>query len=248
MRKSTTVRLMNRLWLCHELLERQILLVPQAAPLMDARARLLARTGDWEEAGRQLDQLLEDQPNNLWARYRRTCLFLGTGNDDAYRSACSELLALSLDTSRPDIADRAARVCLLLPDAVGRPEVVEHLATIAMSGSPESPVYCYFALCGGMSHYRQGRYEQAAEWLTRSIDASKKRFRSCGPVAGYFLAMTRQQQGKQDRARQLLADAERHMRELRRDDPQTVNANWIDMLMCRRVAIEADELINGRVE
>jgi hypothetical protein len=100
-----------------------------------------------------------DHARWCWDAY----LHLEAGDVGGYRRACQELVKQFGDTDDPVIAERAAKACLLLPDALGAAdsERVQRLAERAVTGTEEHGYYCFFVLAKGLADYRASRYAEA---------------------------------------------------------------------------------------
>jgi serine/threonine protein kinase/Flp pilus assembly protein TadD len=122
-----------------------------------------ARLGRWKEAAAAFDRGLEldpvDQARWCWDAY----LHLEAGDIGGYRRACQEMVKRFGDTDDPVIAERTAKACLLLPDALdaAESERVQRMAERAVTGTEEHRFYCFFVLAKGLADYRARRYAEA---------------------------------------------------------------------------------------
>jgi serine/threonine-protein kinase len=132
------------------------------------------------------------------------------GDEAAYRNRCVAMLERFRDAAQPEIAERTAKACVLLPGAVD-PETCARLAGRAVeAGGQYLP---FFEMARGMAEYRCGRDENALEWLDKArasltaVNAAPTFYATCD----YFRSMALLRLGRSDESRQALAEADREV-------------------------------------
>jgi tetratricopeptide (TPR) repeat protein len=211
------------------------------------KGRLDIDQGRWPEAARAWDRTFELDPSDHWAWYQSAPLHLYLGDVDGYRRRCREMLRRVGQTDNPMIAERTAKVCLLRPDAVADPKVVQQLAQRTVTGTEKYPYYGWFQLAKGMAEYRAGHWEQAIHWLEES---QKRPYSSQGPskaLAGLFLSMAHERLGQADEVRQALRQAkaliDAELQRWKADDADQINEDWLKAVIVRA---EAEALVEGK--
>lgn len=126
-----------------------------------------ARSGQWDQAAAAFARVLELAPDHHFPWYQGAALRLYTGDVEGYRRACREMLERFGKADQPDVVERVARTCLLLPDAVADPERVQRLADRVVTGTEKYPNYRYFPLTKAPADCRAGRCAEAAAGLER---------------------------------------------------------------------------------
>jgi tetratricopeptide (TPR) repeat protein len=83
-------------------------------------------------------------------------------------------LALFGATTDPEVARRVAKDCLIMPSPGVDIEAAGRLAEMALSGATNSsaPV-AYFQFTKGLAEYRLGRFDSAAEWQQKTLNATR---------------------------------------------------------------------------
>jgi serine/threonine protein kinase len=210
--------------------------------LADASARL----GRWDQALAAIDKAAELEPANHWCVYHAATLHLRAGDVAGYRRVCRAMLERFQDTQVPEIADRTAKTCLLLPDAVPDFDRVQKLADRAVTGTEKHGSYRWFVFVKGLAEYRAGRHAEAVNWLNRfdphadgaHIDAS----------AFAVLAMARHRLGQKEQAHAALHSAQVIFAE-KMPDPgagRPFDGAWHDWLHCQILLREAEALLTNK--
>ena len=163
--------------------------------------RILAGKGRLEELRVSWQKILASNParHDAWFGHAELCLFLG--RTEEYRRARTALLARFGDTTDPQIAERTARACLLLPEEGEELRQAAALADRAAAAGPKHFLYSYFQLVEGFAEYRRGRPEQAIPLLRESAS------RISLLTPRLVLAMAQYRCGHAEEARQTLAAA-----------------------------------------
>ena len=127
---------------------------------------------------------------------------LATGEIDAYRAACREILDRFGKTEEPRDAYQVAWTCVLLPDAAPDPTRAVTLANKAVEGDSDSLSH---SIALGAAFYRAERFEDAARRLTeldglmQDPDSSSQ---ASPAYCWFFLAMTHHRLGHHKAARE----------------------------------------------
>ena len=88
----------------------------------------------------------------LW--YQAAAIWLEAGDQDAYRRNCQEMLRRFGETDDPTIAERTAKICMLIPVASADLPPRVRLAERAVTGTEKHKYYRYFLLVRALAHYR----------------------------------------------------------------------------------------------
>ena len=179
----------------------------QAGPANRAEVRAAQRAAlieqrQLEEARVMWEEDLESGPpeHDAWNSYAELCLLLG--REDDYRRARRALLVRFGPSTDAFVAERAGRACLLLPSEGD--ELAAEIALVKKAVTDQSHQQWarpYFVFARGLGAYRQGQFDEAISAMRG--DAS----RVLGPAPGLVLAMSLQQSGRSEEARETLAAA-----------------------------------------
>ncbi|HEV8071946.1 MAG TPA: tetratricopeptide repeat protein, partial [Planctomycetaceae bacterium] len=210
--------------------------------LADASARL----GRWDPALAAIDKAAELEPANHWYVYHAATLHLRAGDVAGYHRVCRAMLERFEDTQAPEIAERTAKTCLLLSDAVLDIDRVQKLAIRAATGTEKHGSYRWFVFVKGLAEYRAGRPAEAVNWLNRfephadgaHIDAT----------AFAVLAMAQHRLGQKEKARAALHSAQAIFAE-KMPDPgagRPFDGMWADWLHCQILLREAEALLTNK--
>ena len=128
--------------------------------------QIYARQGQWTEAAAAFERALEIDPANsdVWNLAAGARAALG-GLED-FRRTCAQIVQRFGDATDKQTAERCAKACLLLPDALDAADFdrVQKLAERAVTGTQNHPLDYYFAMVKGLADYRAGRYAEAIKW------------------------------------------------------------------------------------
>ncbi|HUG92778.1 MAG TPA: tetratricopeptide repeat protein, partial [Planctomycetaceae bacterium] len=217
---------------------------PGEVAVLSQRALLHARLGHWQEAHDDYTRGLElDPDNHVWS-YHRAPLRLKLGDREGYVRECREMLARFGSTQHPMLAERTAKNCLVLPDAMEDPAVVLRLADRAMTDTEHTDLYPHFQSIKGIAEYRAGRFEQALPWLQKGFTGLKNP--PCRAMTQLFLSMAYHKLDRHDEARLAFEAARAFIeKQLPGPDDGDLGLGWHDWIRCQTVLEEAEALIRG---
>jgi WD40 repeat protein/tetratricopeptide (TPR) repeat protein len=207
------------------------------------RANDLVRRAQWPEAIAAMTQAIESDPEQHAAPYHMATLYVEAGDVAGYDRIRRTLLDRYGATKDPQVAERTAKACLILP---GSPDVIRRaagLAELALDHRAEAGgALPYFLLASGLAECRLGRLDAAEERLRESLASGNQGWNLLVP-ANLVLAMTLQKQGRGGEA---LAHCTVARTIFDRDVPkldQAHEGDWHDLLICRALRREAESLL-----
>ena len=189
------------------------------------------------------DAAIELDPAEHSTRYHIAPLLVEAGDVTGYDRHRRALLDRYGSTDSPQVAERTAKACLLLP---GPPDVIRRAAGLAGlaldQGAEAGGLLPYFLLASGLAEYRLEHFAAAEERLRESLARDPKSWNLLVP-ANLVLAMTLQKQGRGGEA---LAHWTVARTIFDRDVPKLDQINedaWHDVLICRALRREAESLL-----
>ena len=147
---------------------------------------------------------LDLDPAHYWNWFQAIPLQLYCGDQVSYRRLCRAVLEQFGDTGEALIADRIARVCLLMSSPVEDRKRLCELADRAVASHYGAYYIPLFGATKGMAEYRDGRLHSAIQWLQKNTGLAD---RNMAPAIQSFLAMAYHRLGQSDKARQALEKA-----------------------------------------
>ena len=202
-----------------------------------------ARSGRWDQALAAIDKAAELEPANHWYVYHAATLHLRAGDVAGYRRACRAMLERFQDTQAPEVADRTAKACLLLPDSVPEFDRVQKLADRAVNGTEKHGSYRWFVFAKGLAEYRAGRHAEAVKWLKRFAPNADGAHIDATVFA--VLAMAQHRLGQKEQAHAALHSAQVIFAE-KMPDPgagRPFGGDWHEWLHCQILLREAEALL-----
>jgi len=205
--------------------------------LLGRRLDLMGREGRWKEAAVDAATLMQFQPTDYYWSYNVATLLVMTHDRSAYEQLCRRIPAAFAETTNPYIAQRIAESCLLLPNSGADLQLVDRLATRAVTlGSGDGGGIGYFQACKALSEYREGSFPEAVEWAEKALKNSEVFARAKGCAV---LAMAQWRLGLKDAARATLKLAQ----DISSNQAVDLGDGWINWLVARILLDEATELI-----
>ncbi|HEV3298221.1 MAG TPA: protein kinase [Planctomycetaceae bacterium] len=203
-----------------------------------------ARLGRWDEALAAIDKAAELEPGNHWYLFHAAPLHLRAGDVAGYRRTCWAMLERFQETQAPNVAERTAKTCLLLPDAVPDFDRVQKLADRVVSGTEKHGDYRWFVFVKGLAEYRAGRHAEAVKWLERfgahadgaHVDAS----------AFAVLAMAQHRLGQKEQAHAALHSAQAIEKMPDPSVGRLFGGDWQNGLHCQILLREAEALLTNK--
>jgi hypothetical protein len=164
-----------------------------------------------------------------------------SGDLEGYRKVCLEIESRFRDTKHPNVAERMAKACLILPDSGVDPELIAAWSELATTSGKDLQDLPWFQFARALSDYRRGHYDEASN-LARTVLNQPGRQEDRELEAMSVLAMAQQRNGDRQSARMTLARA----RELESRVPKLEGAtrgNWHDWIIAQVLLREAGALI-----
>ena len=215
-----------------------------------------ARLGHWQSAATNLMQVIAVNPTNHWNWFLLAPILIQSGDLSGYRKDCQAMLSRFGETQDSKIADRTAKVCLLLPSAVSPQELttVGKLAERAVALGTNSPWMYWFQLTEGLAEYRQGQFGSSVETIQRiqkDFGAGAANYdggRNCCEASSYMiLAMALQKLEKTQEARTALSLGLTIVHaKLPALNAKDLGSSWNDVVITYFLMHEANEIIGGQ--
>lgn len=218
--------------------------LPQVSQGDAVELALLARRARWPEAVAVATRILQAEPTNHVHYHRLAPLLVQVGNQEGYRKHCALEVARFGDTREPNIAERLAKDCLILPESGANIDVVTAWTELAVTQGQASPDFPWFQFSKALLEYRLGHYRQAADW-SRKVLSHARRDDVCRLDALMVLAMAHRKLGEVDLARSAFAEAKGHAARLPTAASGDVGAEWLDWIIAQALLMEARGVIES---
>jgi serine/threonine protein kinase/tetratricopeptide (TPR) repeat protein len=227
--------------LLNEILTPAFVAQPSSGDLLAMRSDLMARRGRWQQAAADAALVPKYLPNDHWRYHTLAGLLVINHNRPEYEKLCQKILPMFAETSNPYIAERVADDCLLLPDSGVDLQVVDRLATTAITNGNDASAMGYSQACKALSEYRQRQFSEAVVWAEKSLKSDQAFARAKGYAV---LAMAQWQLGRKDKARAMLADGDSLAPRISSaQDTVDLGDSWAGWLFARISLDEAGQLI-----
>ncbi len=209
--------------------------------LLGRRLDLMGRQGRWKEAAADAATLMQFQPTDYYWSYNVATLLVITQDRSAYEQLCRRIPAAFAETTNPYIAQRIAEGCLLLPNSGADLQLVDRLATRAVTlGNGDGGGIGYFQACKALSEYREGSFPEAVEWAEKALKNSAVFARAKGCAV---LAMAQWRLGLKGAAQATLSEGNKLAQDISSNQAVDLGDGWINWLVARILLNEATELI-----
>jgi tetratricopeptide (TPR) repeat protein len=213
----------------------------KAAPLV-ARGLWLGRQGRWKEAARDLVEACKLEPADHYPWFLSATLLAHLADEEAYRSHRRKMLQQFSETRDAVIAERIAKVSLLLP-AEG--EDLKRAVGLAERARTLSGLSVPVALAVGLAELRQGRFDAALD-ASRSAGDKAPRSSFLEVTSLVIEALALAGQGKKDRCAAILEKVRDRMTGWPREGKDDLGPAWTDMLICRLLLRQAETLLPSK--
>jgi WD40 repeat protein/tetratricopeptide (TPR) repeat protein len=197
------------------------------------RARSYVQLGEPARAEADYDTAIRLRPSDPGAWREKALLQLLRGDLAGYRATCTDMLALFNTVVDPGIANHAAWICALAPDAVTDYTASLRLIEYAVA---EQRTYNSLNTLGSLL-YRAGRYAEAIQRIDEACAMSK----GGRPEDWLILAMANRRLGHEQEARRWLDKAAPEVDKAVRQKP--THPQWISVLEQRILLNEAQTLL-----
>jgi eukaryotic-like serine/threonine-protein kinase len=214
-------------------------------PDLARRLDVYGQQGRWRDALADAAKLVELEPAEHLNYHFLAPLQAQVGDLDGYRKTCQRAVAQFRDTKDPNIAERMAKDCLLLPDAGTDLFVASAWSASAMSLGKDSGDLPWFQFAQSLAGYRQRHFTSAVDWAQKVL--SRAGVDHNRDVEAYMVLAMAQHRAKQaEEARAALAKgielAEKRLPKLNSGD---LGDGWLDWLIAHILLGEAKALIEG---
>jgi tetratricopeptide (TPR) repeat protein len=226
--------------------------IGRTAQVLTFRGYIRAQGGRWQDATTDLKQAIEKDPSNHVPWYLLTPVLVQSGELVDYRVHCKAMLDRFATTTQPEVAERTAKSCLLLPFAVGPADLIRvaKVADNAVTLGKNNPWSHWYQFTKGLADYRQlhlndaiDRMQRAQKGLPKARDASRD---MCEADTYFVLAMAHHKLKQDDEARTALAHGRRIVKtRMPKLDSKDLGLAWLDGVMTYIFMHEAEELIDG---
>ena len=172
-------------------------------------------------------------------------VYLQTGNTAKFLDLTNWLITRYKSPKTSTDAERSVKGYIVWKGATD-PKIVAHavdMTTFASEhavASGESDYQGFFDASRGIALYRAGRYPEAAQWLSKSLNHENVLVRS---LTLAFDAMTQAKLGHRAQAADLLARARQELPKLPAPGSATFGADWTDVLITKMAVAEAETVV-----
>ncbi len=209
---------------------------------LSERGELYARGGHWQKAAADYAAAINAHPEEHWFWTVEAPLWLRSGNREAYRRHCREMLRRFGGTDDPILAERTAKALLLAPEPGQDLKPSLRLAEIAVTGTRNHHFYNYFVLTRGLAHHRAGEFERAIDRLNPCLGVDEW---AISIPAHFIQAMAYQRLGRVEEASEALRKAHDLVdgSKFPRAEGGDLGGRWPDWLICEQLRQEAEALL-----
>ena len=202
----------------------------------------LGRAADWRGALEAMNQLIELEPTNNWNYHRLGPLFVATGDLEGYRQTSQRIKTQFLHPESAMVAERMAKVCLILPSSGVEADTISKWMETAMSPSGSGTNDQWNRFVKGLAEYRLNHFADAAQWVENVVDSETPQTQTLKAQSCMVLAMARWQLKESDAAHAALSTGTEII-EQRLDG---TDEEWSNRIMAHALYREACLLIDGK--
>jgi tetratricopeptide (TPR) repeat protein len=213
-------------------------------PYLRERGELHARARQWKYAATDFAAAIQANPADYWLWFQSACLWLMFDDTDMYRRYCRELLNRFGQTDDPAVAERIAKSCLLIADAVEDLAPVVRLVDRSVIGTENHEARRYFLLTRGLAYYRTGDFEAAVEILKKCLKPENPDI-ACDGLAYLVLSMAHHKLGNVNESAKSLAKSREILDVPTRPaiDSGNLGSEWHDVVIMHILRREAEALL-----
>jgi len=142
---------------------------PITTDLLRLRGMILARLGRWTEAAADFSQYCTRKPDDYLMWETLAAALVQIDDVDGYRRHCQGGFEHFQHTKSPDIADRVAKACLVLPDSGVDFESSAALAETALALEKARLRMPWHYFCKSLAEYRRENFSEAARWGQQTL-------------------------------------------------------------------------------
>jgi len=215
---------------------------PPAASLFSVLGTIHATREEWRAAITNFTKVVTLMPSDHATYHFLAALFVQTGDLEMYGRHRGEILRQFGQTTDPVTAERMAKDCLILPPPAADLQAIARMADVAIAAGSTSKPWPFFQFAKGLTEYRQGRFESAAEWSAKVAVVKWDLYLTV--QAHMVLGMAQQQLGKTNEARATLAQG-LEMADTRfpKSGKKNLDGQWNDWIIAHALMREAKALI-----
>ncbi|HEX4119679.1 MAG TPA: protein kinase [Verrucomicrobiae bacterium] len=228
---------------------------PARAELYAGRASALARMGLWHDATADLTKSIELRPSMEMNWCQLAPLLVATGDLMGYQRYRRNALEQFAKPGDPNIAERVAKLSLLLPAEGAEIQQAEILADVSVRANYADWNLPWRQFTKGLAEYRLGHYAGAIEWTDKALATSARqdqpgwnheRERNRNAAAYLVQAMAYQQLRSTVKARDALLSATTIIKnQFPNAESGDIGREWQDWLVARILSGEAQAMIEG---
>jgi tetratricopeptide (TPR) repeat protein len=203
------------------------------------------RRGKWAEALAAVDELKKLQPKNHWLYHDHAALLVAVGDQRGYRQAVQVIQSLYGENKDPQISERMAKACLILPASGVDSRVNDGWIQAALAAPGNGETSPWNQTVKALSDLRQGDFASAAKWAEKA--AAEQNQSTALNVQGWMiLAMARWHLKEIDLARSSFARGDELVEhQLPKLEEGNLGWDWPHWIVARALHLEARQLIEG---
>lgn len=168
---------------------------------------------------------------------------VAVGETNLALELCRRALELYGQNGDPNIAERTAKQCLVIPGVSG--QMLDQAASLADACVRVGPPSSYRYIAKGMAEHRLGRWSEALTWLLKAADDVQP---EVAAQAWSFIAMAHHQSGDSVKARKALEQVNRRLNAITKTGELGPPKwrSWEDSAYAMALRTEAERLILGK--